>query len=132
MPEYSYTNDVAGATILKFFPMGKQPEKVKAHGLVWRRDIAADHRKSLSAEHYQGNLWKGKENCMSGVPAKQLPALLSKLKNDGIKDVPDFKPDRHGMMQPVYTSRGQRNQYIKARGLRDMDAGYGDYAGEGS
>ena len=38
----------------------------------------------------------------------------------------DFTPTG----EPIFRSRGHRREYMRALGVRDLDAGYGDWAGE--
>ena len=123
---YSYTNETTGATIIENFSMGKAPKSIRRHGLRFKKDLVADNRRGYDDSHYQGNIWRGKENCMSGVHPKQLPALIKRLKAKGMKNLPRFKVNPRGTAQPVYESRAQRNEYYRARGWVDLDAGYGD------
>ncbi len=65
------------------------------------------------------------ESDAAGVHPDQVPEAIAHAASKGVPT--EFNP-RTG--NPIFRSRKHRNEFLKAHGMRDRDAGYGDYAGQ--
>lgn len=122
MPVYCYTNKRLGQTIERLYPMGKVPEIVHHHGHIFVRDWQAEHRPKVRGKNMQPD-W-GYESDAAGVHPEQVPEAVAYCKQKGVPT--EFNPKTGN---PVMRNRSHRNRFLKVWGLRDRDAGYGDYSG---
>ena len=119
MPMYCYTHEESGMTIERKFGMGRAVRTVFHDGKKFNRDVVAEHRDSRDTP---GNypMWSD----AMGVLPSQAKELNDHLAKHGVAPC---QVDREGRIK--LESRHHRNQVLKARNLRDKNAGYGDWAG---
>lgn len=82
---------------------------------LYKRDLRAEQNGS---KRTAGN-WPLKSDA-AGVHPDQIPEAVEHSKKIGIPT--DFTPDGRA----IFTSRGHRQRYCRAIGLRDRNGGYGD------
>lgn len=116
MPIYCYTND-KGETVERVYRIGKQPTAISVKGQLYRRDIGAEHG---GFQDTPGNWPKASFN-MGNHPS-QRKELATFLEAKGVPTEVNKQGD------PVLRSRDHRRQVMKALGMYDRDAGYGDAA----
>lgn len=116
MPIYCYTND-KGETVERVYRIGKQPKAIYVQGVLHHRDISAEHG---GFQDTPGTYPKASFN-MGNHPS-QRQELASYLEAKGVPTEVNIHGD------PVLRSRGHRRDVMKALGMFDRDAGYGDVA----
>lgn len=103
--------------------IGHEPRTIRVGGKVGLRDFQAEAR--LSGRR------SGDKQCRTsvdlGVHPKQIPAIQNLLERRGVTATQFDK----GTGDCYIQNRKHRNDILKARGMRDQDAGYGDWAGDG-
>ncbi len=81
-----------------------------------------ERQKSSRSAICEKNPWV---STAAAVHADQVPRFNEELKNQKVAGA-----YYRGDGKLVCTSRSARNKVLKMRGMRDGDAGYGDYAGQ--
>lgn len=122
MPRYCYTNKELDLTIEEVFAMGEAPCVVAKDGFIYKRDFAAEHVSKKRGRNMQPE-W-GYESDAAGVHPDQVPEAVAYCKKKGVPT--HFNPETGN---PVMQNRRHRSRFLKVWGLRDRDAGYGDYNG---
>ena len=96
--------------------MGDAPAVVESGGLLFHRDLRAEHATGRS-----GNKWRTGLHSMSmGVHPRQIRKAEAYCAAMGVPT----QFDERG--QPILTSREHRRKHARIRGYVDYDAGYGD------
>lgn len=118
MPTYCYVNDDTGEAIEEQFPIGQAPENIARDGLTFRRDFTAE-QSGIAGSRATYPFASDAAGCH--------PTQVREFEeNSRTLGVPThFTSDGRAMFE----SRTHRNRYLKAAGLRDRSAGYGDHAG---
>ncbi len=89
-----------------------------ADGVLGWHDEPPPHKRTQT----NGNPWSQPlESLALGCHSSQVPEFRDRARDAGLTGV-DFTPDGTALL----SSRGQRKQYAKLRGMRDNDGGYGD------
>jgi hypothetical protein len=114
MPYYCFT-DSEDNTISRFYAMGKAPKQIRLGGVVFRRNIRAEH---AGVRHTPGN-WPMKSDA-AGVHPDQIKEAYEHSVKIGIPT--QFVPDGRA----VFTGKQHRKDYCRAIGLHDRNGGYGD------
>jgi hypothetical protein len=114
MPYYCFTDDQDN-TISRFYRMGKAPKQVKLGGVVFKRNIRAEH---AGTKHTPGN-WPLKSDA-AGVHPNQIKEAHAHSVKIGIPT--QFTPDGRA----IFTGRKHRKDYCRAIGLHDRNGGFGD------
>jgi hypothetical protein len=122
MPVFCYTNEQLGQTIEELHPMGKAPEIAHRGGHIFVRDWQAEHRPRVRRENLQPE-WDY-ESDAAGVHPDQVPEAVAYCKEQGVPT--HFNPQTGN---PVMENRKHRRDFHKIWGVKDRDAGYGDYGG---
>lgn len=115
MPEYCYSNKKRCETIVRVFSMGHALDAVKHNGAYYKRDLVAEHngfKQALSC-------WPLTSDA-AGVHPTQVREATEHAARMGIPT--EFTRDGAA----VFRDRTHRKKFLKAHGLRDLDAGYGD------
>lgn len=116
MPIYCFTDEDSCRTISRFFHMTDDiPETVSEGGVLYRRDLQAEHG---GFRHAPG-IWP-KESYAAGVHPAQIEEAHKKSLELGVPT--EFSPNGDA----IFRDRAHRKRYLKAVGLRDNDAGYSD------
>jgi hypothetical protein len=121
MPSYCYTNKTLG-TIEEVFAMGEAPCIVVINGFVYERDFQAEHAPKAQGRNVQAQ-WPY-ESVAAGVHPDQVPEAVAYCKAKG---VPTYFNPKTG--DPEMRNSRHRAGFHKIWGVKDRDAGYGDYAG---
>jgi hypothetical protein len=106
------------------FEMGEAPEVVEHEGMFYHRDFQAELVTRREPWGTTPAGWPLKSMGQSVHPSQVAEAKAADAR-DGLKGV---SYDSDGTC--YFDSRQDRNAYMKSRGMRDNDAGYGDYAGD--
>ena len=117
MPLYTYTTK-DGVSVDRFYRMGEAPESVRLAGKRAIRDYTA--RSRSSADPHQG--WD--HNKLAVHPA-QIPKLKKLLRERGCRET----AFDHRTGSCYVEDRKHRREICRARGLVDLDGGYGDWTG---
>ena len=123
MPVYCYST--AEGEIIEHFQFTLDPPDTITgeDGTVAYRDYQAEHG---SRKWQQGIPWSEPLHSLSlGVNPKQIPEAEKKMAALGCPT--KYHPVTGDML---ITDRQHRNKVMKISGVRDNDAGYGDWAGE--
>lgn len=120
MPVYCYTHWKTEKTIERVFPIRRIPKRVVHEGQWYERDIAAEHRDFRDTP---GN-WPMVTDTLDGVCSSSAKELSDYLAKKGVPT--EVRPNG----DIVYRDNDHRNKVLKARGMRDRDAGFGQWAGE--
>jgi len=88
---------------------------VDKDGVVWQRD----HATEIGATRSCGT-WPMKSDA-AGVHPDQIGEAMSAASKMGVPTSFDSKTG-----QAIFESRGHRKRYLKAHGMHDRNAGYGD------
>lgn len=118
MPTYCYvTKD--GDRGEEFHAMGEAPVRTSVNGKMAERDF----RSEACSPPPPGNYPKESMSC--GVNPKHAAQAEAKLRALGC---PTHYSRKTG--NPTFRSKTHQNDFLKATGKRNNDAGYGDYAGK--
>lgn len=120
MPTYCYTNDASGQTVERFFSMEKAPRRVRVAGKSFTRDIGAEHG-AARGRRRGVKLWPQTSLAM-GVAPSGIKARQAQLRARGVHAEFSERGDC------VVESNTHRNKLMKAMGVGDCDAGYGQKA----
>jgi len=119
---YCFRDKKTGETIEKVWSVAEMENStqedgsfVDNNGVIWQRDHAAE----LGSIGGCGS-WPLKSDA-AGVHPSQIKEATE---NAAKKGVPTNFDSKTG--QAIFESRGHRKKYLKAHGLRDRNAGYGD------
>jgi len=119
---YCYTTE-DGCTTEQVFPMGEAPNSVTLmDGRTAFRDIAAEHP-ARGPRTAVGSKWPICSES-AGVHPDQIPEAMAHCESMGVPT--SYTKDGRAIL----VSRSHRARHLKAVGLFDKDAGYGDYAGD--
>lgn len=110
MPIYCYTS-AKGKRIEELHPIGKAPKEVVKDGVVYDRDIQAEHSKQ-----WTGDLWPIYSEA-AGVHPSQVQEAQENWKKKGVPT--EFTPDGRA----VFRNKSHRRDFLRAAGLHDK-AGY--------
>lgn len=119
MPVYVYVHEPTGETIERFFTVKQFKTRIRHKGRIWKHSIAATHNRHRDTPRNWPMTTKG----WDGVNPSQARGLARYLAERGVPT--EVTPD--GCL--VYTSRAHRKAVHQARGMLDLDAGYGDCCG---
>jgi hypothetical protein len=114
MPYYCFTDDQDN-TISRFYRMGKAPKQITLGGVIFKRDIRAEH---AGTKHTPGN-WPLKSDA-AGVHPNQIKEAYEHSVKIGIPT--QFTPDGRA----IFTGKKHRKDYCRAIGLHDRNGGFGD------
>lgn len=120
MPIYTYTCDGCGKSEERSYTVEGHPEKIRCKcGKYAQRDVAADMRGYRHSPEVHEPHW----NSALGVSRDQIGEMQSFLANKG------FKPHEcefNGNGDIKILNRSHQKKVLKARGLVNLDGGYGD------
>lgn len=105
------------------FPIGTAPPSIQIltpHGM---EEAFRDYQAEQGGIRGERGLWPKTSDAV-GVLPQQREEAMRESKEVGVPTV------FNDAGQAVFRSRRHLNQYLRATGRRDNDAGYGDYAGE--
>jgi len=122
MPVYAFRCEKCGTPEEKVFEVEKRKSEIKCGscGGKSERDFCAEHDKSNTApDAYSRPLISES----MGVGPDQAKEATRRYAEAGCPT--DFTPDG----QCIIRSRSHRNKLLQLNGMRDNDAGYGDFAG---
>jgi len=114
MPKYCYTTE-SGVTVEQNHSMSSVPKRVRVGDEWGYRDFAAEHGNHATGS---GN-WPMK-SWAAGCNPNQVGEFTKASAERGVPT--EFTKDG----KAVFTSRGHRKKYLKAFGMHDRNAGYGD------
>lgn len=115
MPQYVYTNEENGESVQRVYPMTRIPRTIRVKGLVYHRDIAAEHG---GFKNTPGN-WPQKSWSV-GVHPSQIKEAYAESVRNGVPT--DFAPNG----DRIFRDRKHRADWCKANNTFDRSAGYGD------
>ena len=119
---YCYTT-ADGHTTDHVFDIGQAPMSITLpDGQTAFRDIAAEHPAS-GPRCAVGSKWPIYSDA-AGVHPDQIPEAMAYCESVGVPT--SYTKDGRAIL----VSRSHRAKHLKAVGLYDRDAGYGDYAGD--
>lgn len=116
MARYSYSNADRSLTVIRSYPIGKQPKRIRLGEQTLHRDIAADMPRNAGLGTYP------RKSHAMGVHPSQIKEAMARDRELGV-------PVNYASTGAVeFTSRGQEQKWMHAHGFCDNDAGYGDSA----
>lgn len=119
MPTYCYKLPT-GRIVERQAPMRRIPQSVRVDGLVAQRCHAAESPAVLGTSKIHA-----RESDGYGCHPNQVPELQRLLKSKGVRDT-QFTQTGACVVQ----DRAHGNEMMKARGMKNLDAGYGDWNGK--
>ena len=122
MPTYCYAND-DGEVIEHNCSIDKRPTTIRRSGVVYRRCFQAEHGVGPELRGTAPAGWPIMSET-SGVHPSQVKEAEAFTRAQGVPT--HYTKDGRAIL----TDRSHRKKFCRAMGVRDNDAGYGDYSGE--
>ena len=116
MALYTYSTKDRSRSVVRSYPIGTQPQKVREDGVTLYRDIGADMpNTSIPA------CWPQK-SFAAGVHPKAIGKAMALDRKLGV----EARYDKRGAVE--FRDQGHKNLFMKAHGMADYNAGYRDVA----
>jgi hypothetical protein len=126
MPEYIYERE-DGEIITRIMAVDEMLKAQDKDGRITDEGMKACRRIDLEhgGFHDTPGCWSTPSVSFAmGVSPEDIPEAITRMRSHGISV--DFTKEGHAIVR----DRAHRRALCKAMGMRDTDAGYGDYAGE--
>lgn len=117
MPTYSYSTRDGSLTIERFYPLGKQPPRVRVGGRVYVRNPVADHASVAPTPSISGEI----DSLSMGVLRSQVAEAQAVADQLGCKGT---RYNRDGTVS--FASRSAKKRFMLRHGFWNNDPGYSD------
>jgi len=118
MAIYTFKNSKTGKKKEFSIPIKEYKPIMIIDGEKWERDLASDLG---TAKIEDSEIWNGMESRALAVHPDQIPEVKADAKRHGVEV--DFNPKNGNV---IFSSRKNRREYCKLRGVVDYEGGYGD------